>query len=160
MVSSRGAVEAGADLGKKRIVTDEKRARSEAEGGHSASLPLDPALTAPHEAPVDPETGEALDCTRCGACCESGEGHILISADDLVRWRRIGRDDLADETDEGHFGERAFKVGPDGACKHLTRPAGQTICSIYAVRATVCREFQAGSWQCLEFRRDQRRRSR
>jgi Fe-S-cluster containining protein len=121
--------------------------------------PLDPALTRPVADPTDPETGERLDCTRCGACCEAGEGNILITADDLVRWRRKGLDRLADHTVEGHFGERAFPAGHDGACTHLRRPDGQTLCSIYEDRADICREFQAGSWQCLEFRRDLRRRS-
>jgi Fe-S-cluster containining protein len=120
---------------------------------------MDPDLATPRDRPVDPATGEELDCTRCGACCESGEGHILISADDLVRWRRDGRSDLADRTDEGHFGERAFPVTVGGACVHLTWPEGRSICSIYEDRATTCREFQAGSWQCLEFRRDRARRT-
>ena len=115
---------------------------------------LDPDLTAPHEAPVDPATGEPLDCTRCGACCHAGEGNILITADDLVRWRRQGLHRLADHTVEGHFGERAFPVSAAGACIHYDESSGQTLCQIYADRAEVCREFQAGSWQCLEFRRD------
>jgi Fe-S-cluster containining protein len=117
---------------------------------------MDPELARISERLVDPETGEELDCTRCGACCESGEGNILIVAEDLVRWRRSGRHDLADNTDEGHFGERAFPTSL-GACVYLTRPEGRSICSIYDDRASVCREFQAGSWQCLEFRRDARR---
>ncbi len=100
-------------------------------------------------------TGNPLDCTRCGACCHAGEGHILITAEDLVRWRRQGLHHLADHTDEGHFGERAFPVSAKtGACIHYDESSGQTLCQIYADRADVCREFQAGSWQCLEFRRD------
>lgn len=126
----------------------------------SAYLPLDPDLKreAPPEALLDPETGEALDCTRCGACCESGEGHILIAEEDLVLWRRKGRHDLADHTDEGHFGMRAFPTTKEGACIYLSWPEGRSICSIYEDRASTCREFQAGTWQCLEFRRDARRK--
>lgn len=119
---------------------------------------MDPELAQPNDRLLDPETGEELDCTRCGACCESGEGNILILAEDLVLWRRSGRTDLADNTIDGHFGERAFPTTHDGVCVYLTRPGGQSICSIYQDRASVCREFQAGSWQCIEFRRDQRRR--
>lgn len=118
------------------------------------STPFDPALTLPVATPVDPVTGEPLDCTRCGACCHAGEGRILISADDLVRWRRAGLHHLADHTDEGHFGERAFPVSAAGACTYLDMSAGLTVCRVYQDRAEVCREFQAGSWQCLEFRRD------
>lgn len=108
------------------------------------------------DAPVDPDTGEPLDCTRCGACCESGEGNILIPAEDLLRWRRLGRQDLVDATVDGHFDERAFAFS-EGACVHLDRGEGRSLCRIYEVRGTTCVAFQAGSWQCLEFRRDKRR---
>jgi len=122
-----------------------------------AGAPLDPDLTREVPSPVDPETGEPLDCTTCGACCRAGEGSMLLTEDDLVLWRRAGRDDLARTTAPGHFGLRAFPTTPTGACVHLTTPEGRTLCSIYELRAEVCRAFQAGSWQCLEFRRDQRR---
>jgi Fe-S-cluster containining protein len=116
--------------------------------------PFDPSLTRPLDRPRDPETGEELDCTRCGACCHAGPGRILIEPDDLVRWRRAGKHELAENTEEGHFGMRAFPTKPDGSCTHLGWPEGRSLCSIYEDRATVCKEFQAGSWQCLEFRRD------
>lgn len=123
-------------------------------------VPLDPELARPREGEElrDPETGELLDCTRCGACCESGKGNILISDEDLVLWRRAGRHDLAEQIDEGHFGMMAFRTTDEGACIHLGWPEGRSICSIYEDRASTCREFQAGSWQCLEFRRDARKR--
>ena len=82
---------------------------------------------------------------------------MLLTPEDLVRWRGAGRDDLAARTAPGHFGLRAFPTTAAGACVHLTAPQGRSICAIYELRAEVCREFQAGSWQCLEFRRDQRR---
>lgn len=124
---------------------------------------MDPALATEHPGAIDPDTGDALDCTRCGACCASGEGRILVLAEDLVLWRRLGRLDLAEHTDEGHFGERAFPVDALGACVHLGRPGAaegdpRSLCSIYDVRGSTCREFQAGTWQCLEFRRDARAR--
>jgi Fe-S-cluster containining protein len=122
-------------------------------------VPFDPDLVRAHDAPVDPDTGEPLDCTRCGACCASGPGAMLIEEADLVRWRRQGRHDVADHTAEGHFGLRAFPTNHDGVCVYLTRPQGQTLCSIYEDRGSVCRAFQAGSWQCLEFRRDARQRT-
>lgn len=119
--------------------------------------PLDPELTRPVEAPVDPETGEPLDCTACGACCRAGEGSMLLVEEDLVRWRRAGRADLALRTAPGHFGHLAFPTTPEGACVHLEMLEGRSLCAVYELRAEVCREFQAGSWQCLEFRRDVRR---
>ena len=44
-----------------------------------------------------------LDCLTCGACCRTGhDGCILVPEEDLVRWRRLGRNDLvlADHRDE------------------------------------------------------------
>jgi Fe-S-cluster containining protein len=94
------------------------------------------------------------DCRRCGACCHSREGTILITEEDILRWRRLGRNDLIDELVEGHFGLQAFPNGPRGACAHLGIPGAPNDCSIYQMRATVCRTFQPGSAQCLEARRD------
>ncbi|MBI2895835.1 MAG: YkgJ family cysteine cluster protein [Deltaproteobacteria bacterium] len=122
------------------------------------ALPLDPELTRPHDRPLDPTTGEPLDCTRCGACCRAGPGSQLVTAGDLRRWRENGRDDLARNTAPGHFGEVAFPTTPEGACVYLQIDEIQdrTLCSIYEDRADVCRAFAAGSWQCLELRRERR----
>ena len=96
-----------------------------------------------------------LDCLTCGVCCRTGhDGRILIPADDLVRWRRSGRDDLVEAIQPGHFGEVAFATRPDGSCVHLGTPASDNACQIYEVRGTTCREFERGSLQCLEFRRE------
>lgn len=121
-------------------------------------MSLDPDLTRPIPSPVDPDTGEPLDCPTCGACCRAGEGSMLLVDADLLRWRAAGRHDLAAATAPGHFGQRAFPTTPAGACVHLGTPEGRSMCSIYELRAEVCREFQAGSWQCLEFRREQRKK--
>lgn len=97
---------------------------------------------------------EPLDCRTCGVCCREGsDGRILVPAEDIVRWRRIGRDDIADSLVPGHFSEMAFPSRPDGSCVYLGAPSGEHDCSIYPIRGTTCREFEAGSRQCLEFRR-------
>jgi len=119
---------------------------------------FDPDLAESNQAPgtvaSDPVTGEALDCTRCGACCQTGQnGTLLLEPADLLRWRRSGRSDLASQTVEGHFSTRALPTDEQGVCRYFTSPNGRSLCSIYEDRATVCREFRAGSWQCLEFRR-------
>lgn len=99
------------------------------------------------------ETG--LDCLTCGACCRTGhDGRILVPAEDLLRWRRLGRDDLVAQLQPGHFGEMAFATTPAGACVHLGTEASVNACKIYEDRGTTCREFERGSWQCREFRRD------
>ena len=96
-----------------------------------------------------------LDCLACGACCRTGQdGRILIPEEDLLRWRRIGRPELAEAIQPGHFGEVAFATRENGACVHLGTPSSENACAIYEVRGTTCREFERGSRQCLEFRRD------
>ncbi len=96
-----------------------------------------------------------LDCLTFGACCRTGyDGRILVPAEDLVRWRRIGREDLCEALQPGHFGEQAFATHEDGSCVHLGTPESPNACAIYDVRGTTCREFERGSRQCLEFRRD------
>jgi Fe-S-cluster containining protein len=98
---------------------------------------------------------DALDCLTCGACCRTGrDGRILIPAEDLVRWRRLGRDDVAEAVQPGHFGLVAFATDAAGACVHLGTEASPHACRIYDIRGTTCREFERGSAQCLEFRRD------
>jgi len=100
-------------------------------------------------------TDGALDCLTCGACCRTGhDGRILIPAGDLVFWRRIGRPDLVERVQAGHFGEVAFATNEAGTCVHLGTEESENACQIYAIRGTTCREFQRGSRQCLEFRRD------
>lgn len=71
-----------------------------------------------------------------------------------MRWRAIGRDDVARAIQPGHFGMAAFATTEDGACVHLGTDASPNACSIYEIRGTTCRDFEKGSQQCLEFRRD------
>jgi Fe-S-cluster containining protein len=77
----------------------------------------------------------------------------LVTADDIARWRKTGLDHVANALQPGHFGEMAFETRPSGACIHLGTPDDPNRCAIYPDRGTVCREFQAGTRQCLEFRR-------
>ena len=96
-----------------------------------------------------------LDCLSCGACCRTGrDGCILVPADDLVRWRRLGSEDIVAQLQPGHFGELAFATRADGACVHLGTAVSVNACAIYEVRGTTCRDFERGSPQCREFRRD------
>lgn len=98
---------------------------------------------------------ESLDCLTCGACCRTGhDGRILVPEEDLVRWKRIGRDDLVAATQPGHFGLVAFATDSSGACVHLGTADCSNACRIYEDRGTTCREFERGSPQCHEFRRD------
>ena len=97
----------------------------------------------------------ALDCLTCGACCrQASDGRILVPDEDLARWRAQGKVELLEQIVPGHFGEMAFAFTADGACVHLGTSDCSHACRIYDDRGTTCREFERGSWQCLEFRRD------
>lgn len=96
-----------------------------------------------------------LDCLQCGVCCrQASDGRILVPVEDIVRWKRTGRHDIAERLVDGHFGEMAFAHTAEGACVHLGTSTSPHACGIYEERGTTCREFERGSWQCHEFRRD------
>jgi len=98
---------------------------------------------------------EEFDCLTCGACCRTGrDGRILIPPEDLVLWREIGRPDIANAVQPGHFGMVGFATSADGACVHLGTEDSPNACRIYEIRGTTCREFEKGSPQCQEFRRE------
>ena len=109
-----------------------------------------------HCATVGPVHSDGeLDCLQCGACCRSGrDGTILIPPEDLTRWHRLGRDDIASQAQPGHLGMVAFATTAQGACVHLGTRANSNACSIYEIRAATCRDFEKGSSQCLEYRED------
>ena len=83
-----------------------------------------------------------LDCLTCGACCRSGhDGRILIPPEDLLRWRAIGRDDIARAIQPGHFGLEAFATRPDGAAP--TMLAGVFLLAMGLARMGQCNRQQA-----------------
>jgi Fe-S-cluster containining protein len=99
-------------------------------------------------------TGQ-LDCLACGACCrQASDGRILVPAEDLLRWKRHKRIEILAAIVPGHFGEMAFACTQDGACVHLGTATSPHACRIYEDRGTTCREFERGSWQCHQFRRE------
>jgi len=104
---------------------------------------------------MEPKGYAELDCLTCGACCRTGsDGRILIPPEDLIRWRSLGRADIAEQVQAGHFGMAAFATDDQGACVHLGTDESENACQIYPIRGTTCRDFERGSKQCLEFRRE------
>lgn len=99
------------------------------------------------------ESEHDLDCLTCSACCRGHAGVILVNAEDLLRFKRSGRSDLAERIVPGHFGDEAMETRADGACVHLGRPGLPHHCSIYDLRPDICGAFERGGWQCLEARR-------
>ena len=102
------------------------------------------------------EEGPIPDCTTCGACCReaASDGRILVSAEDLVRWKREGRRDVLDQLVDGHFGEMAFSSAAEGHCVHLGTEVSPHLCAIYETRGETCHRLEPGSRQCLSYRRD------
>ncbi len=124
------------------------------KAGYEWRLPTHPPVAPDHPTQAA-DSSQELDCLSCGACCRNARnGSILIPAEDLLRWHRIGRGDIARQIQPGHFGSVAFATRPDGGCIHLGTPEERYGCAIYADRGTTCRDFERGSAQCLEFRRD------
>ncbi|QQR91687.1 MAG: YkgJ family cysteine cluster protein [Myxococcales bacterium] len=96
-----------------------------------------------------------FDCLTCGACCRTGsDGRILVPEQDIARWKASGETHVLKNLVPGHFGLMAFASKADGSCVHLGTTSCENACQIYDKRGTTCQEFQAGSWQCREFRRD------
>ncbi len=102
------------------------------------------------------EAGPVPECTSCGACCRvaASDGRILVDQRDIVRWRRAGRDDIVAGLVAGHFGEKAFACTAQGHCIHLGTTESPHLCSIYPTRGETCRRLEAGSRQCLSFRKE------
>ena len=114
--------------------------------------------------PLDPVSLDIPDCQRCGACCVySGEITVLNDidlavpryltrsvrrmmgyfSDDHFDMRRMARVQLP-APKESHSQCVAFggEIGRDCRCK------------IYQNRPKVCREFEPGSDDCLQARRE------
>jgi Fe-S-cluster containining protein len=102
----------------------------------------------------EPGPDPAFDCRQCGACCrDAADGRVLVGPDDLVRWKREGREDILDALVPGHFGQSAFAARSDGTCAHLGIDGRPGDCAIYATRGQACRAVQPGDAQCLAYRR-------
>ncbi|MEZ4222166.1 MAG: YkgJ family cysteine cluster protein [Polyangiaceae bacterium] len=94
------------------------------------------------------------DCRHCAACCRgAADGRILVSAEDLVRWRRAGQARLEATLMPGHFSMQGLPALEDGSCTHLGTSEHALDCSIYELRPESCRALEPGSQQCLDYRR-------
>ncbi|HEU4411753.1 MAG TPA: YkgJ family cysteine cluster protein [Polyangiaceae bacterium] len=91
----------------------------------------------------------AIDCMTCAACCH--DNAVLLEPDDLLRWKRARRLDLAAEGYVERRGRRQFlRLADSGACQHLR----DKLCGIYPLRPFNCRAFPAGTEPCLFARFD------
>jgi Fe-S-cluster containining protein len=97
---------------------------------------------------------EVFDCLACGACCRDvADGTALVSAEDLVRWKREKADHILASLVPGHFSQMGFGTHADGTCLHLGTAENPNACSIYETRGWACHELEPGSAQCRTYRR-------
>lgn len=99
------------------------------------------------------------DCLQCGACCVSpfsGEGYIHLEPEERDRLRGLSLPviemDAAGET----LLLLATRVNAQGlrVCRALGGSVGRRVaCSVYEDRPHLCREFEAGSAECVAARR-------
>lgn len=101
------------------------------------------------------------DCLTCGACCVSpfqGEGYIqLAEGEEEALIRRLGLPvvDVIPE-DEERLVLLGTRVNAQGhrVCRALDGKVGRRVeCAIYESRPLLCRQFEAGSPECLQARR-------
>jgi hypothetical protein len=85
---------------------------------------------------------------------------VLVSAEDLVRWRREKATTILAGLVPGHFGQKGLGARPDGACIHLGTPGHPNDCSVYETRASSCHALEVGSPQCLAYIRIAKRDGR
>ena len=83
-----------------------------------------------------------ITCSSCQACCCKLE--VMIITDTGVPEHFIDTDD---------WGGQVMKRLDDGWCAALDRDT--MLCTIYENRPWVCREFEAGSYECEVERKEQ-----
>ncbi len=86
--------------------------------------------------PVTTPPDTAVTCANCKACCCRLE--VLLITDTGVPSRFIATD---------RWGGQVMARRDDGWCAALDR--NSLMCSIYAQRPLICREFEMGADECL-----------
>ena len=90
-----------------------------------------------HSSQALPE--DQISCSNCKACCCKLE--VLLLSDTSVPEQFIQID---------QWGGMTMRRGEDGWCSALDR--NTMLCSIYSQRPLVCREFETGSYECMDER--------
>lgn len=93
------------------------------------------------------------DCCKCGACCLAGFD-VLLGEEDVDRFEAApGLLRLTVLHQRPGWPMRFMAKGEDGArCAALEGELGEVRCTIYDDRPGLCREFEAGSDDCVEAR--------
>ncbi len=98
---------------------------------------------------MNPERDDEIpECLACGACCHGDNGWVHLDADDDAR---VNADPvlakLVTVTDRGPMRTHALAM-IDGHCAALSLANGETRCTGYDARPSVCRELERGSAAC------------
>ncbi|MCA9244022.1 MAG: YkgJ family cysteine cluster protein [Phycisphaerales bacterium] len=100
----------------------------------------------------DSRASVELDCRQCGACCLTFD--VLLNTGESAAF--AARPDLVSLTVlyNGPFfpPPRFMRREADGRCAALSGGLSACHCTIYEDRPTLCREFEAGSADCLAAR--------
>ena len=116
--------------------------------GQSALLPLmDPGV---------PESRAEIPCFQCGVCCMKWQPLLApaelqeLAAGLGMRTRIFNR--RYTRPYPLRRGWRQLRTGDTGGCVFLAFEEGRAICTVYAIRPTVCRDWKAGldKRECLE----------
>ena len=79
---------------------------------------------------------------------------MLAVYEDLLRWRRQGRDDILRivETETAFSGTDGLGGGEYlSRCPFLVAEGDHSACAIYETRPQTCRDFRPGSTKCAQF---------
>ncbi len=89
-------------------------------------------------------------CQQCGLCCTKYSGGLTAKAQDIVRWRREGREDILKHVfifeSGGEIMGGDIWLNPRtgrkmGACPFLKKRGGKSVCLIHDTKPGVCRKY-------------------
>ena len=96
--------------------------------------------------PAETADGRDPDCRQCGACCGGAFPDVPVRVSDPIRERHP---EFVVLKPLGWMMRRRDRAGGQGAdCIGLHRDTQGCTCTVYALRPTNCREFEAGSPEC------------
>lgn len=92
----------------------------------------------------------AFKCQQCGQCCTKYSGGLTAKAQDIVRWRREGREDILSRVRVFESGGLIMggniwlnpKTGRKmKACPFLGKRKGKFSCLIQSTKPGMCRKY-------------------
>ncbi len=107
------------------------------------------------------ETGmEGFQCRQCGHCCQSLDYRYEITADDVIRWQELGRDDILKWVGvfKGADQETIFQIWVTPGTRRLAddcpflkqdSSAKRWYCLIHDAKPAICRQYPVGRKHAL-----------